>query len=265
MPDADGRLIEARGITLAFGGHLVLDEVNTDVNEGEVLTVVGPNGAGKTTLVRVLLGLQAPQSGTVTRREGVRIGYMPQRLSIDRSLPMTVRRFLQFAEKDEARLVATLSEVGAPDRLDSPFQDLSGGEMQRVLLARALLREPDLLVLDEPLSGVDAQGQAELYRLISDIRDARGCGVLMVSHDLHLVMASTDRVICLNRRVECGGHPEAIVKHPGYVALFGDAATASAFAVYRHHPGHEQLPDGTLRALHPDHDPEGCPEPDCHG
>ena len=234
MPDM---LIEARDITLRFGSHTALEGVDASVSEGEALSVIGPNGAGKTTLVKVMLGLIEPDSGTVVKRPGLRIGYMPQRIEVDPTLPLTVRRFLAFAGEQE-RAEAGLDEVGAAHIMDHPIQEVSGGEMQRVLLARALLRDPDLLVLDEPVRGVDVGGQADLYRLIGRLRDRRGCGVLMVSHDLHLVMAATDNVICLNGKVECSGHPEAVTRDPHYEALFGDNVTARAFAVYHHHAGH---------------------------
>lgn len=249
-------LIDARQVTVRFGTHIALSSVNATVHEGEALTLIGPNGAGKTTLVKTMLGLIEPQSGKVTRRPGLRIGYMPQRLEIDATLPLTVRRFLSLGmprngTEGRTRLLATLEEVGAPHVLESPLLDVSGGEMQRVLLARALLRDPDILVLDEPVRGVDVGGQADLYRLIGNIRDEHGCGVLMVSHDLHLVMAATDQVICLNQSVQCTGHPEAVTRDPHYVRLFGDQSTARAYAIYHHHPGHRHLPDGTLEPLTP--------------
>jgi len=254
--EAAGILVEARQVSVAFGTHVALGGVDAIVREGEALTIIGPNGAGKTTLVKVMLGLIKPDAGMVRRRPGLRIGYMPQRIDVDATLPLTVRRFLAFAvprngHTPEERLRTVLGEVGAEHLLENPLQDVSGGEMQRVLLARALLRNPDLLVLDEPARGVDVGGQADLYQLIGRIRDEHGCGVLMVSHDLHLVMAATDRVICLNRRVQCAGHPEAVSRDPGYTALFGDYPTARAFAIYHHHPGHVQGPDGTLVPLVP--------------
>ena len=236
-------LIEAAGIDVRFGSQTVLGGADAAVHEGEIVTLIGPNGAGKTTLVRVMLGLERADSGTVSRRRGLRIGYMPQRLEVEPTLPLTVYRFLTLtAGRNETamktRVAAVLDEVGAGAVGGRPFQDLSGGEVQRVLLARALLRDPDLLVLDEPVQGVDVTGQAELYRLIRAIRGQRGCGVLLVSHDLHLVMAATDRVICLNRHVQCAGHPEEVSRDPAYVALFGESVAAD-LAVYRHHPAHQ--------------------------
>ncbi len=237
------QLIEAAAIDLRFGSRMVLDGAGAAVHEGEIVTLIGPNGAGKTTLVRVMLGLERADGGSVWRRPGLRVGYMPQRLEVEPTLPLTVFRFLTLTvgrkgTAMKARAAAVLDEVGAGAVGGRPFQDLSGGEVQRVLLARALLRDPHLLVLDEPVQGVDVTGQAELYRLIRGIREKRRCGVLLVSHDLHLVMAATDRVICLDRRVRCAGHPQEVSRDPAYVALFGESVAAD-LAVYRHRPAHQ--------------------------
>jgi len=243
-------LLEAREVVLGFAGRRVLDRVELVVSEGEIVTLIGPNGAGKSTLVRVLLGLIAPDAGRVTRRPGLRVGYMPQRLAVDPVLPLTVRRFLRLAGRgiDATALSAALREVGAEHGIDTPLQSVSGGELQRVMLARALLRRPQLLVLDEPVQGVDVTGQAELYRLIGELRARRGCGVLMVSHDLHLVMAATDHVVCLNTHVCCSGHPESVTRHPEYLRLFGPRE-AAALAVYTHHHDHVHDVDGHVHTV----------------
>lgn len=244
-------LIEAKGIEVSYGDRTVLSGANVSVRPGEIVTLIGPNGAGKTSLVRALLGLVKPTRGEVKRKAGLRIGYMPQRLSIDPALPITVKRFLQLgAPKGDCE--AALVEVSAGHVSDHPMQGISGGELQRVMLARALLREPDLLVLDEPVQGVDITGQAEVYRLIQDIREQRGVGVVMVSHDLHVVMAQTDHVVCLNHHVCCAGHPEAVSRHPEFVALFGDEV-ASTLAVYAHHHDHEHGLDGHVHEEQCDH------------
>ena len=247
MPDggeAGTALVEAAGVEVRFGGRVVLAGVDLAVHAGDIVTLVGPNGAGKSTLVRVLLGLIAPDRGTV-RRQDVRIGYLPQRLAIDSTLPLTVRRFLALAGGRGGDVDRASRETGAAHLLDSPVHDISGGEMRRVLLARTLLRDPRLLILDEPGQGIDVGGQAELYGLIRRIRDHRGCGVLMVSHDLHLVMAATDYVVCLNRHVCCAGRPEAVSRDPDYVALFG-TRTADALAVYHHDHDHDHGPGGEV-------------------
>jgi zinc transport system ATP-binding protein len=231
-------LVEVDGVAVDFAGNEVLDEVSLAVREGEIVTLIGPNGAGKTTLVRVILGLLRPSRGSVFRAPGLRLGYMPQRLDLDHTLPLPVTNFLTLGgQASRDAIWQILDEVGAPHLLDRPMSGLSGGELRRVLLARALLRNPDLLVLDEPVQGVDVVGQADLYRLISQMRKSHGCGVLMVSHDLHVVMSATDRVVCLNNHVCCSGHPKAVSRHPEYLALFGPQA-AGDMAVYTHHHDH---------------------------
>ncbi len=237
MSDA---LIRLEHIGVSFAGQAVLQDVHLSVKPGEIVTLIGPNGAGKTTLVRAVLGLLKPDSGSVWRQAKLRIGYMPQKLQVDATLPLSVLRFLRLVPGvDRAQALAALHEVGAPQVIDSPVQSVSGGELQRVLLARALLRKPQLLVLDEPVQGVDVAGQAELYSLITRLRDRYGCGVLMVSHDLHLVMSTTDQVICLNRHVCCSGHPEKVSNDPAFVEMFGEDAQSLAIYHHRHDHNHD--------------------------
>ncbi len=234
-PDA---LISARALSLTRGTRPILESVDLDIGPGEIVTVIGPNGAGKTTLVRVLLGLERADGGQVRRRAGLKIGYAPQRFDRDPAIPMTVARFLTLAARaTPERIAEVLDEVGAARVTGQQLHGLSGGELQRVILARALIRDPDLLVLDEPVRGVDYVGEAELYSLIGRIRTTRGLGVLLISHDLHVVMAQSDRVVCLNRHVCCHGVPETVAQHPEYVRLFGPE-TARAFAIYKHAHDH---------------------------
>jgi zinc transport system ATP-binding protein len=247
-----GYLIEAHALSVHFRDRAVLDRIDLHVSRGEIVTVIGLNGAGKSTLVRALLGLIAPTAGKVTRQPGLRIGYSPQHLHLDATLPLTVAGFLTLGGRTgESRLRETLAEVGVADVLGSQVADISGGELHRVLLARALLRKPDLLVLDEPLAGVDVAGQSELYRLIATIRDRYACGVLLVSHDLHVVMAATDRVVCINHHVCCTGRPEAVTRSPEFVALFG-RHVAQGLAVYTHHHDHQHDVAGASVPLDPD-------------
>jgi len=242
--DTAGPLIEARGLTVRFGGTAVLDAVDLSVAPGEIVTLIGPNGSGKTTLARAVLGLLTPDAGTVAHPDDISIGYVPQQVQIDSTLPLTVERFIRLGgAADDAAVKSALEEVGVARLMGAPVHGLSGGEMRRVLLARALLRAPDLLVLDEPGAGVDVTGQAELYELIRTLRDRHGCGVLLISHNLHLVMAATDKVVCLNRHVCCAGAPESVTRNPEYLALFGDQA-AAALAVYTHHHDHAHDLDG---------------------
>lgn len=244
-------LISACGLGISRNGRDLLIDVDLDIREGEIVTLIGPNGAGKTTLVRVLLGLEKPDRGEVHRRKDLRIGYVPQRFDVDSVIPLTVERFLRIGGNEPPeRVSAILSDVDASYTRDQQLTELSGGELQRVVLARALLRAPNLLVLDEPVQGVDYTGEAELYNLIGRLRDNHGFGVLLVSHDLHIVMAKSDRVICLNRHVCCSGVPDTVAQHPAYVRLFG-AQAARALAVYRHHHDHSHDIAGHT---HPAHD-----------
>jgi zinc transport system ATP-binding protein len=219
-------------------GKTLLEHVNIEVAANEVVTLIGPNGAGKTTLIRVLLGVLAADTGTVERRPGLRIGYVPQRFEADPVLPLTVSRFLKLGtpRPREGALDRILEETGIAALRQAPLHALSGGELQRALLARALLRDPDLLILDEPVQGVDFSGQLDLYDLIARLKREYGCGVLMVSHDLHIVMRATDRVVCINRHLCCAGQPEAVSRHPEYVSLFGPRA--GELAVYTHEHDH---------------------------
>ncbi len=231
-------LIKAENISIQFGDRQVLQNVSLTVKQGQVLTLIGPNGAGKTTLVRIILGLLKPQSGHLEKPKNLRIGYMPQKLHVEATMPITVRRFLELARhKSSAPISEILEEVQITHLMNHQLRSISGGEMQRVLLARALSQQPQLLVLDEPAQGVDVSGQAELYQLINDIRARHNCGVLMISHDLHLVMAKTDEVVCLNHHICCHGRPEQVSVDPSYLALFGKKE-AKNLAVYTHNHNH---------------------------
>ncbi len=233
-------LISARGLALARGGRPILTGVDIDISPGEIVTVIGPNGAGKSMLVRTLLGLEPLDGGSVRRRAPLVIGYAPQRFDVDRAIPLTVARFIALGQSSATRsaIDGVLAEVGAGALSQRQLSELSGGELQRVVLARALIRSPNLLVLDEPARAVDYAGEAELYTLIGRLRRERGLGVLLVSHDLHIVMAQSDRVICLNRHVCCSGVPRTVAQHPEYARLFGPHA-AQVFGVYRHEHDHE--------------------------
>jgi zinc transport system ATP-binding protein len=237
-------------VTVQRNGEKHLDRINLCIIAGEIVTLVGPNGAGKSTLVKTALGLLQPTLGQVIRPKSLIIGYVPQSLELEESMPVTVRRFLSVSQPSgdfkEENLHKTLSLVGAPELLDRPLKLVSGGEMRRIILARALLKKPDLLILDEPTSGVDVTGQAALYSLIADIRDEYHCGVLLVSHNLHIVMAATDRVICLNRHLCCSGTPEDVRAHPQFVSLFGQHG-ADTLGIYRHHHDHEHNLSGEIR------------------
>ena len=251
-------LVEASGLGVRLGGRDVLRGVNLTLRRGEIVTVIGPNGGGKTTLLRAVLGLVPPSAGRTRVAPGVTIGYVPQRFSLDRIMPMTVGRLMRLTARPTPEAVErALGETGTGHLLGTSVHALSGGELQRVLLARALVREPDLLALDEPVQAVDYAGEAALYELIAGIRRRRGCGVLMVSHDLHVVMAATDRVLCVNGHVCCTGSPHEVSGNAEFRRLFGPQA--DVFAVYRHHHDHdhdlsgEPVPDGHARHHHHHH------------
>ena len=231
-------LIEARDLSVGYAGLPALSHVTLTIEPAEIVTVIGPNGSGKSTLIRALLGILEPTRGEVSRKPGLRIGYVPQRLSIDRSLPITVSRFLSLPERrSRAECQAMLTRTGVPELGGRQMTELSGGQFQRVLLARALLAKPDILILDEPTQGLDQPGVAAFYRLIEEVRADLGCAILMVSHDLHVVMSATDRVVCLNGHVCCQGAPDAVLAAPEYRALFGDG-TEGTLALYQHHHDH---------------------------
>lgn len=239
-------LVNATDICMKFGEREVLQHVNLTVKKGQIVTLIGPNGAGKTTLVRIVLGLLQAHKGNVVKPAGLRIGYMPQKLHVEPTMPLTVKRFLQLARRaDSAQIEKILQEVRVAHLLEQQLGAISGGELQRVLLARALSQSPQLLVLDEPAQGVDVAGQAELYHLIGEIRDRHNCGVLMISHDLHLVMATTDEVVCLNHHICCHGRPEQVSVDPSYLALFGKKE-APGFAIYTHNHNHRHDIDGGI-------------------
>ena len=252
-------LIAAHGISVSLGGVKVLTDIDLKLMPAEIVTLVGLNGSGKSTLVKVLSGLIVPDTGTITRRQGLRIGYCPQHAHPDSTLPMSVTDFLQLTEAAPGMGIQhVLEEVGIGGLERRQLSALSGGEYQRLLLARAMLRKPDVLILDEPLAGVDVAGQGDLYQLIPQLRDRYGCGVILVSHDIHVVMAATDQVVCLNHHVCCSGQPESVAVHPEFVSLFG-AKVAETLAVYKHHHDHSHdLHGDTIGAGHERGDHSMC-------
>ncbi|MEM9223774.1 MAG: metal ABC transporter ATP-binding protein [Pseudomonadota bacterium] len=251
LQDRRVALLRGTELSVLLGDRTVLSGVDIAVAQGEIVTVIGPNGSGKSTLLRTLLGILAPRRGLVSHKDGLVVGYVPQRLALDPTMPLSVGRFLNLPQRArQADQRAVLDRVGLTGFERRAMTALSGGEFQRVLLARALLVQPDILMLDEPTQGLDQAGAASFYKLIDSVRDETGCGVLMVSHDLHVVMAASDRVVCLSSgHVCCEGTPEFVASAPAYRALFGDG-TDGALALYRHH--------NHANHIHRPH--EDCPE-----
>ena len=234
----NGSLIRTENLGVSFDRRMVLHGVNFAILPGEIVTIVGPNGSGKSSFLKCLIGAIAPDTGHVIRKAGLTIGYVPQKLHLDQAFPMTVARFLQLAGKSSAtERLTELRRVGLPEALNWQMADLSGGQLQRVLLAHALIGKPDLLVLDEAAQGLDQPAVAGFYNLIEAVRQEIHCAVLMVSHDLHVVMAASDRVICLNGHVCCEGTPTVVSEAPEYRRLFGHG-TAGALALYQHEHDH---------------------------
>ena len=231
-------LVEIGNLGIRLGGNTVLNDVDMHVGSGEIITIVGPNGSGKTTLLRAIIGAIKPSMGWGKKSAGLRIGYVPQRLHIDETLPITVRRFLSLPRSvSDSVAQDALATAGVEDLGMQQMTRLSGGQFQRVLLARALLGRPKLLLLDEATQGLDQPGSAAFYRQIETVRQHLGCAVLMVSHELHVVMAASDRVICLNGHICCHGAPGQVATAPEYRALFG-TGTQGALALYQHEHTH---------------------------
>jgi zinc transport system ATP-binding protein len=247
-PKTESQLVSLANAGIRRDGRWLVRGVDFSIRRGEVVTLIGPNGAGKSTTAKLAIGVLRPDEGSVARLSGLRVGYVPQKLSIDWTMPLSVRRLMRLTGPlDDADLLAALASTGISHLIDAEVRYLSGGEFQRALLARAIARKPDLMVLDEPVQGVDFAGESALYDLIRSIRTTTGCGILMISHDLHMVMAGTDTVICLNGHVCCRGTPEVVSQSADYLKLFGNSRS---LAVYNHHHDHTHLPDG--RVMHGD-------------
>ena len=252
-------LIEATDLSVTLGGMRVLSHVDISLYPGEIVTLVGLNGSGKSTLVKVLSGLVKPDTGRITYRPDLQIGYCPQHAHPDSTLPMSALDFLRLTRAAPGMDIGeVLEEVGIAGLERRQLSALSGGEYQRLLLARAILRKPDVLMLDEPMAGIDVTGQSDLYELIPQLRDRYSCGVILVSHDIHVVMAATDRVLCLNHHICCSGQPESVAVHPEFVSLFGHQV-AQSLAVYKHHHDHSHdLHGDTLGPGHDEGDHSQC-------
>lgn len=221
--------------------------VSMSVSPGEIVTLIGPNGSGKSTTAKLALGVLSADEGQTHCKPNLITSYVPQKLDINWTLPLSVNRFLCLTNKaNKKQIEAALSATETSHLFNAQMSKLSGGEFQRVLIARAVLRSPQFMVLDEPVQGVDFSGEIALYQLIDKIRDKLNCGILLISHDLHVVMSTTDRVICLNGHVCCSGTPSKVASSNEFKSLFGDYA-ASSLALYQHEHDHKHLPDGQIQ------------------
>lgn len=223
--------------------------VSMNIEPGEIVTMIGPNGSGKSTTAKAALGILKPDEGTIWQKPNLRVSYVPQKIDINWTLPLTVKRFMGLTNHAKNKDIDdALAATETAHLINAQMSKLSGGEFQRVLLARAIMRAPELLVLDEPVQGVDFNGEIALYELIEEIRNKLNCGILLISHDLHVVMSTTDRVICLNGHVCCSGTPASVASSSEFKSLFG-AHAASSLAFYEHKHDHEHLPDGRVKAV----------------
>ncbi|OEY65865.1 zinc ABC transporter ATP-binding protein ZnuC [Marinobacter sp. X15-166B] len=251
------RLAELKQVSVSFADTAVVSNISLTVNRGDILTIIGPNGAGKTTLIKAVLGIQPITGGSIWRHPGIKTGYVPQHIHLQATLPLSVKRFMMLTGESAQNCREALARTRVEHLFENAsVHNLSGGEMQRVLIARALVRSPDLLVLDEPAQGVDINGQAALYTLIRELRDTLNCGVIMISHDLHLVMAATDKVICLNQHVCCSGYPADISQDPAFIETFGQSV-AESLAIYHHRHNHDHDLHGNVIAHDHNHS-EDC-------
>lgn len=239
-PSSQEPLVQLDNINVFYNEVPALEHIHLRVYPNSITTIVGPNGGGKSTLLKVLLKLQQPTSGKVIHQKNLKIGYVPQKLHLDHSIPITVEKFLSLKPNSTKSIIdEALALLSITHLAQNSMQKLSGGELQRVLLARAILDRPQLLVLDEPMQGVDITGQTELYQLLNKTRSWLNCAILMVSHDLNIVMANTDEVLCINRHICCAGTPEMISSDPSFIHFFGDQfAKNVAFYSHKHNHHH---------------------------
>ena len=238
-------LIKVQNVGLYKNEKWLVRGVSLEVKRGEIVTLIGPNGSGKTTTAKIALGIYKNIEGKVSKFTE-KVGYVPQKISIDWTLPIRVIDFMLLTQNlSDEEIIDALKLTGVEHLKNNNLSNLSGGEFQRVLIARAIAKNPDLLVLDEPVQGVDFKGELALYELIKEISEKLGCGILLISHDLHVVMSATDHVLCLNGHVCCSGTPQAVVKDSKYKELFGERAS-TILSIYEHDHDHTHSTDGTI-------------------
>ena len=236
-------LIDIENLDLELSGKVILHDINMSIAQSEFISLIGPNGAGKTSLLKVIIGQISPTRGSIRKAGGLKIGYVPQKINLNPTLPLSVKGFMGLFNGDQNAIFHSLEQVSARKLAESDMSSLSGGELQRVLIARALMNPLDLLILDEPLQWVDFVGQKQLYQLLFHTSARSGCSVIMVSHDLNFVLKGSSRVICLNRHICCAGKPDEVAIDPSYAKLFG---IDPGFATYTHQHDHDHPPGESL-------------------
>ena len=239
-------LVKLNNVGFRQNKKWLVEGVSLEVKKGKIITLIGPNGSGKSTTAKIALGIYKDIEGSVEKNTN-KVGYVPQKITIDWTLPLRVKDFMILTEVlKEEEIDDALSLTGVMHLKNKNLGNLSGGEFQRVLLARAISKKPELLVLDEPVQGVDYTGEIALYELIKKISDTLNCGILLISHDLHTVMTATDHVVCLNGHVCCSGTPKDVVKNNEYKSLFGDRAS-QILSIYEHKHDHVHSNDGDIK------------------
>ena len=219
--------------------------ISFEISQGQIVTLIGPNGSGKTTTAKMILNIMNADEGQITRNTN-KMAYVPQKINIDWTMPLRVIDFMKITNNpNDNQVVESLTTTGVNKLLYNQIHNLSGGEFQRVLIARAIAKKPDLLVLDEPVQGVDYNGEIALYNLIKKISVNLNCGILLISHDMHFVMSTTDHVVCLNGHICCSGTPSSVVKNPEYIKLFGEH-NSETLSYYQHHHDHSHDNDGSV-------------------
>ena len=219
--------------------------ISFEISQGQIVTLIGPNGSGKTTTAKMILNIMNADEGQITRNTD-KMAYVPQKINIDWTMPLRVIDFMKITNNlNNNQVIESLTTTGVDKLLYNQIHNLSGGEFQRVLIARAIAKKPDLLVLDEPVQGVDYNGEIALYNLIKKISVHLNCGILLISHDMHFVMSTTDHVVCLNGHICCSGTPSSVVKNPEYIKLFGEH-NSETLSYYQHHHDHSHDNDGSV-------------------
>ena len=243
--DKNNSLVKLENAGVYRSSKWLVRGISFEINKGQIVTLIGPNGSGKTTTAKMILNILDTDEGMATSNTS-KMAYVPQKINIDWTMPLRVIDFMKITNNlNNTQITDSLTMTGVDKLLYNQIHSLSGGEFQRVLIARAIAKKPDLLVLDEPVQGVDFNGEIALYNLIKKISSTFNCGILLISHDMHFVMSTTDHVICLNGHICCSGNPSSVVKNPEYIKLFGEH-NSETLSYYQHQHDHSHNNDGSV-------------------